>query len=72
MTKVGENVVFLSNRQQEFLQLSADGYSPTEICVLLGLKLSTVRKTLSYAYSRLGASDRTHAVALCLRKGMIT
>lgn len=54
----------LTEREAEVLALVAKGHSVREIAARLGLSYQTVRGALSRAIKRLGARNRTHAVAL--------
>jgi two-component system NarL family response regulator len=49
------------------LRLAADGYTNVRIARELGLSVSAVKARLEGSYSKLGAADRTHAVAIALR-----
>jgi DNA-binding NarL/FixJ family response regulator len=53
----------LTRRQRELLRLVAAGHDNIAIASLLGLSPATVRKHLENAFSRLGVSSRTEAVA---------
>ena len=61
----------LTRRQREFLQLYADGYSTEDVAAHLERSTETVRTHTKAALSRLGARDRTHAVAIGLRNALI-
>ncbi len=61
----------LTPRQREVLQLLADGRSIADGARLLGLSTETVRTHSKACISRLAASDRAHAVAVALRRGLI-
>ncbi len=61
----------LTRRQREILQLFADGHSSVEVARMLGLSAETVKTHAKQIISRLGARDRTHAVALALRSSLI-
>ncbi len=52
----------LSVRQTEVMQLLTEGCSVKEIARRLGLSIGAVTVELSYAYSVLGARDRTEAI----------
>lgn len=49
------------------LRLAADGYTNVRIARELGVSVSAVKARLEGGYSKLGAQDRTHAVAIALR-----
>ena len=57
----------LSERQAEVLKLLAEGYSQREISQKLFLSYQSIRVTLMYARSKLGAVNTTHAVATFVR-----
>ncbi len=61
----------LTTREREVLRLLADGLTREEIAERLGIGEGTVRAHLVKANRRLGARNRTHAVAVALRKGLI-
>ena len=63
--------VALTPREIEVLQHVAKGYGNKEIGVRLGTAAGTVKMHLQNILSKLGASDRTHAVTLALRRGII-
>ena len=53
------------------LRLAADGYTNVRIARELGLSVSAVKARLEGSYSKLKAQDRTHAVAIALRRRWI-
>jgi DNA-binding NarL/FixJ family response regulator len=61
----------LTEREAEVLALLADGLSHDEIGRRLRISGETVRTHLQKARRRLGAENRTHAVALALRLRLI-
>lgn len=61
----------LSPREQEVLQLLAYGKSNKEVAKALGIGAQTVKTHVSHIFAKLGAADRTGAVALALRKGLV-
>lgn len=61
----------LTRRQREILQLLADGESTTVAARELGLSEETVKTHTKNAVARLGARNRTHAVAIALRESLI-
>jgi DNA-binding NarL/FixJ family response regulator len=63
--------VALTPREIEVLQYVAKGYGNKEIGTLLGTAAGTVKMHLQNILSKLGASDRTHAVTLAIRRGII-
>lgn len=61
----------LTQREAEVLLLVAEGLSHDEIGDRLTIGAETVRTHVQKARQRLGASNRTHAVATALRRGLI-
>jgi len=64
-------VVSLSVRERDVLQWAAAGKTTDEIATILGIAERTVRVYLDTARHKLGASNRTHAVARALGTGLI-
>jgi DNA-binding CsgD family transcriptional regulator len=63
----------LSPRQLDIVRLAANGHTDGAIAHQLGLSLHTVRDQWRWGIKpRLGAVDRTHAVALATLAGLIT
>ena len=61
----------LTRRQREILQLLANGESTTVAARELGLSEETVKTHTKNALARLGARNRTHAVAIAMREALI-
>jgi DNA-binding NarL/FixJ family response regulator len=61
----------LTRRQREILQLLADGESTTVAARELDLSEETVKTHTKNALARLGARNRTHAVAIALRESLV-
>ena len=61
----------LSNREIEVLRLIAAGNANKEIAAQLGLAEDTVKRHVTNILSKLGANDRTHAVTMGLKRGII-
>ena len=61
----------LTRRQREILQLLADGGSTVAAARELGLSEETVKTHTKNVLARLGAKNRTHAVAIALRESLI-
>lgn len=61
----------LTRRQREILQLLADGGSTAAAAKELGLSEETVKTHTKNVLGRLGARNRTHAVAIALRECLI-
>jgi DNA-binding NarL/FixJ family response regulator len=65
----GERVI--SEREEEVLQLIADGLSLPEVAARLYISTKTVRNHLASAYQKLDARDRTQAVLRAVRMGIV-
>jgi DNA-binding NarL/FixJ family response regulator len=63
--------VALTPREVEVLQCVAKGLGNKEIGVKLGTAAGTVKMHLQNILCKLGASDRTHAVTIAVRRGII-
>jgi two-component system NarL family response regulator len=61
----------LTVRQRQILQLLANGEPTTVAARALGLSEETVKTHTRNALARLGARNRTHAVAIALREALI-
>lgn len=61
----------LTRRQREILQLLANGESTTVAARELDLSEETVKTHTKNVLARLGARNRTHAVAIALRESLI-
>jgi DNA-binding NarL/FixJ family response regulator len=61
----------ITRRQREILQLLADGESTTVAARKLGLSEETVKTHMKNTLARLGAKNRSHAVAIGLRESLI-
>ncbi|MGW5426845.1 helix-turn-helix domain-containing protein [Streptomyces sp. NPDC004059] len=59
----------LTARQREVLLLAANGNSNADIAAWRGVTQHSVAEILTAAYKRLGARDRTQAVAIALAVG---
>lgn len=62
----------LSSREIEILRFIASGSSNKEIGTALGISESTVKGHVNHLLQKLKARDRTEAVTLGIRRGMIT
>ena len=62
----------LSRREQEVLQLFADGRSTTDVASTLFISAKTVKNHLASIYAKLDARDRTQAHVMAARMGIIT
>lgn len=61
----------LSRREVDVLRLASIGNSNRVIGSILGIGEATVKTHMSGAMGKLGASDRTHAVTLAIKRGYI-
>jgi DNA-binding NarL/FixJ family response regulator len=61
----------LSKREVEVLQKIAGGNRNSDIAALLFISEETVKGHIKHIMEKLGASDRTEAVAIGLRRGII-
>ncbi len=61
----------LTQRQRQILQLLANGESTTVAARELDLSEETVKTHIKTAIARLGAKNRTHAVAIAMREALI-
>ncbi len=62
----------LTAREEEVLQLVADGRSTAEISEELFISAKTVKNHLAAVYAKLDARDRTQAVLTAVRRGIIS
>lgn len=61
----------LSPREVEVLTLVADGYSNKRVGAALAISEDTAKAHVKNIMSKLGANDRTHAVTLAIRRGIL-
>ncbi len=61
----------LSRRELEVLRMVALGNPNKRIATALDVTVDTIKAHLKSVLSKLGANDRTHAVTLALRRGLI-
>ena len=59
-------------REIEVLQLVADGLAGGQIARRLWVSEETVKTHVANALDKLGATSRAHAVAIGIRRGLIT
>ncbi len=71
-TQPAERSYNLTDREQDILNLLAQGLSNAEISGRLYLSEGTVRNYTSTLFAKLGVSDRTQAVILAIRQGLVT
>jgi DNA-binding NarL/FixJ family response regulator len=68
---VGRPASPLTAREEEILQLIADGCSTTEVARQLFISGKTVKNHLASIYAKLDARDRTQAVLAAVRGGIV-
>src|SRR5204862_388708 len=61
----------ISKREEEVLQMIADGASTVEVAERLYISIKTVKNHLASTYQKLDARDRTQAVLRAGRMGII-
>lgn len=61
----------LTARELEILRLLVKGQSTKEIVGLLNLSMGTIRLHISLILEKLGAFDRTNAVAIAIERGIV-
>ena len=66
-----ENERVVTHREEEVLQLIADGCSTPEVAAKLYISQKTVKNHLASIYQKLDARDRTQAVLRAVRMGII-
>lgn len=62
----------LTAREREILVLVSQGKSNRRVASSLGISEKTVRNHLSAVFSKVGASDRTQAVVMGIRGGIVS
>jgi len=62
----------LTERERAVLRLAATGKSAGQIGAALHISRSTVKVHLAHTYQKLGVSDRAAAVAIAVRRGLVT
>lgn len=71
MLKNEPEIPKLTERQQDILDSIARGLTNKDIAIMLGLKPSGVRVHIDAILSKLGAANRSEAVAIALRKHLL-
>lgn len=61
----------LSQREQAVLRLIADGLPNKQIGTALGLSPNTVKTYVNSAMNKLGVDNRSHAVVVAIRRGLL-
>lgn len=69
--RTGGRPLQLTGREQEVLNLVAQGHSAPDIANDLHLSTTTVKSHLHSLYEKLGVSDRAAAVAEAMRRGLL-
>jgi len=70
--KPDEEEKLVSRREEEVLQLIADGCSTPEVAAQLYISQKTVKNHLASIYQKLDARDRTQAVLQAVRMGIVS
>ncbi len=70
--ETGGMVEPLTPREQEVLELLAEGLPNKAIAARLGISDQTVKFHVASISAKLGATNRTEAVRLALRRGLLT
>ena len=70
-TAAREEDRLVTKREEEVLQLIADGCSTPEVAQKLYISQKTVKNHLASIYEKLNARDRTQAVLLAVRMGIV-
>jgi DNA-binding NarL/FixJ family response regulator len=71
MGRTETDEIRLTGREREVLTLLAQGLQLDEIAARLGIGSETVRTHVRKAGERLGAANRTNAVAIAIRRKLI-
>ncbi|MEV6279717.1 response regulator transcription factor [Nocardia sp. NPDC051832] len=71
-TTTPPSVSGLTNREREVLILMAMGYANTEISARLFISEATTRTHVSHVIAKTGSRDRTQAVVLAYRSGLMS
>lgn len=66
-----ESINCLTERELACLRLAAEGSTAADISVITGVGERTVNFHMANAISKLGAANKTHAVALAIRLGLL-
>ncbi len=61
----------LTNREQQILELLADGLGNKQIAARLGISPNTVKTHLELLFDKLSVSTRAEAVATGMRRGLL-
>ncbi|MDP2932430.1 MAG: response regulator transcription factor [Chloroflexota bacterium] len=69
--EVEDYIAPLSRREREILQYIANGFSNKRIAFALGISEQTIKNHITSILRKLNANDRTHAVVLAMRMGLL-
>lgn len=61
----------ISPREVEVLDLVAQGHTNRAVASLIGVKQETVKSHMRTIMAKLGVNDRTHAVTVAMRRGIL-
>lgn len=61
----------LSSRERECLMWVSEGKTTEEVAVILGVSANTVNRYILHATQKLSAANRTMAIAVAIRNGML-
>jgi DNA-binding NarL/FixJ family response regulator len=70
-TSPDDPVSILTNREEELLQLIADGLATSEVAGRMYISQKTVKNHLASIYEKLQARDRTQAVLTAVKMGIV-
>jgi DNA-binding CsgD family transcriptional regulator len=71
MAPTGGTVTALTRREREILTACAGGLTVDQIAAELGVSRATVRTYISRSTAKLGAVNRTHAIAIAVGLGVV-
>ena len=61
----------LSEREEQVLELAAEGYTNRQIATELYITKNTAETHLKHIFDKLGARNRAHAVTIGFREGLL-
>ena len=68
---MGKMSIRLTSREQDIIELAADGYTNAQIVTNLGISFSTVRTHINNILTKFQARNMTHACVLALHMGLL-
>jgi DNA-binding NarL/FixJ family response regulator len=71
LTNTGGGDGVITKREEEVLQLIAEGLSTPEVAAKLYISVKTVKNHLASIYAKLDSRDRTQAVVRAVKMGII-